>query len=101
MQLPLQERVIAQINEAERLSAMIDELKKPGTAMIAFGLLPDWNEAARQAIRLCRLAIVALPLDELNNLVDRVNDLGGEEGCLWEHYALAEWYDDWRGFDDP
>ena len=91
--MQLQERVITQINEAERLSAMIDQLKEPETALIAFGLLPDWNEAAKQAVHLCRLAIVTLSTDELNQLIDRVNALGDEEASLWEHYATAEWYD--------
>jgi hypothetical protein len=80
MQLPLQERVIAMINEARRLSAMIDELKQPETAMIAFGLLPDWEEAARQAIHLCRLAALTLPQASLDTLIDRVNALD-EEGA--------------------
>jgi hypothetical protein len=86
-QLPLQDRVIASLNEAERLSAMLEQLETPETAMVAFGLLPDWSIAARQAIQLCRLACTALSHEELSDLIDCVGE------CLWEHYVLAEWYD--------
>lgn len=90
----LQERVIASVKEADRLEAMIHPLERPETAIIALGLLPEWNEATRQAVHLCRLARLSLPQDALNDLIDSVNALS-EECNLWEHYVIAEWYDEW------
>jgi hypothetical protein len=102
MENQLPQRVIASISEAERRSAVLDSLKTQEAAMVEFDdfyrLLQDWITAARQAIHLCRLACIALSRNDLEELIDHINALD-EEKDLWEQYAVAEWYDDWRGFD--
>lgn len=99
--LLLQDRVIALVSNAERLSAKIDKLKKPDTANIAFMLLPQWEEVAREAIHFCRLAVLSLPDNELENLIARVRALDPDPDVdLWESYTLAEWFNDANNMPD-
>jgi hypothetical protein len=98
-QQSLSEHVIVNITNAERLSSMVDDLKNSETALTALtaptalSLLQEWYEAARQAVHFCRLARLALPDDELGDLIDRVHALD-EEGDLWDNYLLGEWFDE-------
>lgn len=51
----LAERAYAQVVEAERLKALIEDLKQePGASFIVLSYVHDWETAAMNAVYLCR-----------------------------------------------
>lgn len=87
--------VMTRIHEAECFGALLRELNKPETSILVLALLPLWHKMFTRALYLCRLASIELPLERLHAII---HHLSTQEhyalASVWEHYLLAEWYDD-------
>lgn len=88
---PLSERAYMSIMEAEWRAALIWDLRGDAS-LVAVSFLEDWQDAARQAIEVCRLANRTLPQWERERVIERLEEFDPDRN-LWEHYTLAEWFE--------